>query len=157
MSTGLGDFFIVSPGKVYVVVNPFRGVIEKEFDEGIHLVLPYLDKVIPYDIRLKEITVQLSQAVLQDKATLTFWYRLEPKKVNEIHRQIGPDYKEEIIEPTALAVTRSIIAEYTHAEVLEKKEEIQRIVSQRLLDILEKNGFLVSGVILQIGSLPQTE
>lgn len=49
-------------------------------------------------------------------------YRLDPDRVPEIHRNVGPDYLNKIIRPASQAVVRNVIARYSP---IERKVESQ--------------------------------
>lgn len=157
---------IVPAGHRFVVFNIFKGVLENELDEGIHIILPYINSVSSYDVRLQANTMssirgegQVDQPDSLWSPTkegllvgidLTVWYKLDPLKVSILHKEIGPAFESKIIRPAIRSTVRHHISKYAIMEVYSsKRKEIEDNIYNDLKEQLIINNILVDGVKLR--------
>lgn len=135
--------------------------------EGIHLVPPIITKCALYDLRRQEYTMSgapeeerrkdISDALwaptkegMQVGLDLTCWYRLQPDKVFEVHRRIGPNYEEKVVRPAIRAVVRMVVSRYEVMEVYSgKRQEIQDKINEEVKKLLEPDNFILEGIVLR--------
>ncbi|MFH1416026.1 MAG: prohibitin family protein [Elusimicrobiota bacterium] len=164
--TVIRGIVIVSAGQRAVVFNIFKGVLDNELDEGLHIILPYINKTTAYDVRIQEYTMSSMQGEgrlsapdglwsptkegLQVGIDLTVWYRLDPLKVAELHQTIGPAYESKIIRPAVRSTVRHSISEFAIMEVYSKsRKEIEQNIETSLREQLAKEFIIVDGVKLR--------
>jgi prohibitin 2 len=124
---------VVEAGQRVVVFNSFTGVEHRVLDEGMHLLMPLVQSAITYDVRTHSYTMaeRTDEGQLQGddaiecltsdgqkiKLDISIIHHLLPSKVWMLHQQVGPDYLDKIIRPTARSIARNTIANYTVTEL----------------------------------------
>lgn len=156
---------IVPVGNALVIFN----VITKRYyvsREGINYIPPIINRTSMYDLRRQEYTMsgKTEERRRADEDALwaptaeglrvgldiTCWYRLDPLRIGEIHQRIGPDYEDKVIRPLLRSAVRMIVSRYPVMEISSgKREEIQDLVSRRVKDIIEQDGFVLDGIFLR--------
>lgn len=164
--TLLNSIVVVPAGHRYVVFNVFKGVLDKELDEGIHILLPYINKTTSYDIRVQEYTMSSVKGEgrrdqpdslwaptnegLQVGIDLTVLYRIDPENVAVLHRSIGPIYESKIIRPAIRSVVRHNISDHSVLEVYSKsRKKIEQKIYQDLLEQMKPDNIIVESVKLR--------
>ncbi|MBN1384327.1 MAG: prohibitin family protein [Elusimicrobia bacterium] len=130
----------VGPGERGVVMN-FGAVQEKVLDEGLHLRIPIMQKVVLMDVKVQKAetdTVAASKDLQDVTSTLVLNYHIIPDKSNIVYQSIGIFYKERIIDPAILEVVKAVSAKYTAEELITKRpavsEEMKATLTERLLE-----------------------
>jgi prohibitin 2 len=97
-------------------------------EEGLHLVWPW-DKLFLYDLRLQS-SQQTYNAISKDgvsvHAQISVRYQLLHNSVAVLHKFIGPDYLNSVVNPEIGSQARQVISEYTAQEVYTSREQIQK-------------------------------
>ena len=157
---------VVPVGHGLVVFN----TVTKAFrlaPQGVALVVPLVTDTQLYDLRRVEYTMsgvrgegKKSEADdslwsptregLQVGIDLTVWHHLDPGRVIDIHRGIGPDFEEKIIRPAVRSVIRLVISEYAVMDVYSaRRAEIQDEINAKIKKLVEKDGFMIDEVVLR--------
>ena len=96
-------------------------------EEGLHLVAPW-DKLFIYDLRLQS-TTETINAISKDGVNVTAQtnvrYQLAHRAVAVLHKFIGPQYLETVINPEVGSQAREVISKYTAEEVYTSRDAIQ--------------------------------
>ena len=117
-----GQMFITIPaGHAGVMWWRFFGgtVTTWHFNEGTRIIPPW-DKIAIYDLRLQKVPLEvdaLASDGLVVTAEVTVQYRINPKTLGLLHKNLGPDYVETLLIPQISSHIREIIATHT-AEAL---------------------------------------
>jgi prohibitin 2 len=97
-------------------------------EEGLHIIWPW-DKLYLYDLRLQSST-QTYNAISKDgvnvKAQISVRYQLLHNSVAVLHKFIGPDFMNSVLNPEIGSQARQIISEYTAEEVYTSRDQIQK-------------------------------
>lgn len=157
---------VVPVGKALVIFN----VINKRYyvsREGINYIPPIINRTIMYDLRRQEYTMtgmkgegrrkNVDDALwsptkegLKVGLDLTCWYRINPERVFDVHRFIGPNFEEKVIRPAIRGIVRLTVSEYGTMDIYSgKREQVQNEILRRLKTLLEPDGFVVDGVVLR--------
>jgi regulator of protease activity HflC (stomatin/prohibitin superfamily) len=95
--------------------------------EGLHLVWPW-DKLFIYNLRLQS-TAQTYNAISRDGVNvavqINIRYQLLNNAVAVLHKFIGPEYLQSVLNPEIGSQTRQVISLYTAQEVYTSREKIQ--------------------------------
>lgn len=105
--------------------------------EGFHLKAPFIQNVIPVEVRIqKSESAQMAASKdLQNVTTkVAVNFSINPQTVNELYQNIGLDYHNRIIDPAVSESLKSVTAQYTAEELISKRTE----VSQMIKDTLQK-------------------
>src|SRR4029077_16541370 len=96
-------------------------------NEGLHFIWPW-DKLFIYDLRLQS-SSQTINAISKDGVSVTAQmnvrYQLAHRAVAVLHKFIGPQYLETVIDPEVGSVAREVISKYTAEEVYTSRDAIQ--------------------------------
>jgi len=138
---------VIRAGTRGVVFSKSEGVLRGTYGEGMHLIVPFLWDVIPYDVRSRTYTVGTQprpaeipggeslvgttadgQQVMVD---ISLRFHLDPEQVWIIHQSFGQDYVSKIIKPQVRSDARMVIASYPGNDIFSKER-------YALADALEK-------------------
>jgi regulator of protease activity HflC (stomatin/prohibitin superfamily) len=107
-------------------------------EEGLHVIMPW-DKLFIYDLRLQsrpEVYHAISRDGVIVTAQINVRYQLLHDAVGVLHKFVGPDYFNTVVDPEIGSQARLIISEYTAQEVYTSRDKIQtqiRDTTQRTL------------------------
>lgn len=129
----------VGPGQRGVVLN-FGAVQTLVMDEGLHVLIPVMQKVALMDVRVQKVETDAAAASadLQDISTrVALNYHVVPDKANIVYQSIGVHFGERIIDPAIQEVVKAITAKYTAEELITKRaivgEAMRLALAERLI------------------------
>lgn len=134
----------VGTGQVGVVTQ-FGQVTGRELGEGLNFKPPW-QQVTIYDVRVQkeESHAQAATNDLQDvSSVLAINYHLDRGRISDIHRNLGPDYKDRIISPAVQEVFKSASAKFTAAQLITNRAEVKNDTVTNLKTRLEPRGIIV--------------
>ena len=103
--------------------------------EGFYAVLPFIDAVKKMDCRIQkeQVTTECSSKDLQTiQSTIALNFSLVPDQCDKVYQQIGVAYLEKIVAPSMQEGVKAAIAQYTAEELVTKREEVRK----RMTDLL---------------------
>lgn len=110
-------------------------------DEGLHLIVPFQDRIIPLEVRTQKFEQAASAASkdLQDvRTTVAVNFYINPESANVLWKQVGGDYKNRIILPAIEETVKQVTAKYNAEELITKrplaKLDIEAELKTRLLE-----------------------
>ncbi len=135
----LNPFVIVGAGERGVVLT-FGAVQKLVFNEGLHLRIPMVQKIVKMDVRVQKSQVDaesVSKDLQDTHSTIAINYHAIPDKASWIYQNLGTQYKERIIDPAVQEVVKAVTARYTAVELITQREkvrsEIKELLGQRLV------------------------
>jgi regulator of protease activity HflC (stomatin/prohibitin superfamily) len=165
---------LIGAGQRGVVFHLIRGVRSQPLDEGIHFLLPVLNRVTIYDMRSRTYDVRhrgpaeprggaASRGESQDQLlwtptadglkvglALTVRYRLDPSRLVDLHRSVGPEYEGKIVHPIVWNVTRLVASEYSLLDIYGKRRhEMQQQVLSRVQAMFARDGLIAEDLLLR--------
>ncbi|HKW77939.1 MAG TPA: prohibitin family protein [Candidatus Limnocylindria bacterium] len=125
----LGSFTQVGVGEVGIVKH--WGAIDPDhpdvFDPGIHTKVPFRDDVVIFETRIQKEQVQAS-AASKDGVTITSTiavnFHIDAAKAPLILQNIGPNYKDRIIDQQIQQAFKDVTAQYAGLELIQRREEV---------------------------------
>lgn len=136
-----GSFTQVGVGEVGIVKH--FGAIDPEhpdvFEPGIHAKVPFRDDVVFFDTRIQKEQVDSSAASKDGvtiHSTITINFHIEASKAPLILQNIGPNYKERIIDQQIQQAFKDVTAQYAGLELIQKREEVATKAKSVLKDKL---------------------
>ena len=133
--TAIASLTVVGTGEIAVMTR-FGRVTGQELGEGLHLKMP-IDNANKYDVKVQKETAEgaVASRDLQDVSTvLVINYNLSAGKVSEIHRRIGIDYKDKLIDPALQEVFKASTAKFDATQLITDRAQVK----QDTLKLLEK-------------------
>ena len=118
-------FATVPVGSTGILLT-FGKVEDTALSEGIHFKIPFAQRIISIDNRVKKLelsTEAFSKDIQTVSATLAVNYRLQTDKTFSIYKTTGLLYEENIIIPATHEVLKSVCAQYTAEELISKRAE----------------------------------
>lgn len=143
---------------VVIVEAGHRGVIlylgaveNRVLPEGVHFVIPFVEKVIQMEVRTQKFQAESSAASndLQEVETvIALNYRLDPNEVNKVFQLLGENYADRIISPTIQESVKASIAKFNAEELITKRETAKDVIAQAIRNTLTSNDILVENVFI---------
>lgn len=137
----------VPVGSTGILLTLGRVEDDKALSEGMHLKIPFIQKIVSMDNRVKKLemsTEAFSKDIQTVSATLAVNYRMEPTKSFEIYKQHGTNYEDNIIVPATHEVLKSVCAQYTAEELISKRGESSDMMRDELGSKLSEMGIVVT-------------
>ncbi|KAJ7071277.1 band 7 family-domain-containing protein [Mycena amicta] len=144
----LGAAFVVARASLYdvpggyraVMFDRFSGVQDKATNEGTHFLIPWLQRAILYDCRIKPRNISTttgSKDLQMVSITLRVLSRPDVNHLSKIYQSLGMDYDERVLPSIGNEVLKSIVAQFDAAELITQRE----VVSSRIrADLLQRAG-----------------
>lgn len=111
----------VEAGEAAVLFKRFQGgiVMDKTYGEGVHLIYPW-DYMAVYTVRYQNFRDNfdvLSNDGLTINVEFEMRYRPVYSTLPSLHREVGPNYAEKIVQPEVRAVIREVFGQYMPNEI----------------------------------------
>jgi regulator of protease activity HflC (stomatin/prohibitin superfamily) len=130
----------IEAGHRGVVMN-FGAVQDTVLGEGLHFVIPVMQKVYPMNVQVKKSQTEARAASsdIQDtNSTIALNYHIQPDRANWVYQNLGTAFKERIIDPAVQEVVKSVTAKYNAVDLITRREqvssEMKEQLKQRLMD-----------------------
>ena len=134
----LNPWVQVGAGERGVVLN-FGAVQKDVLDEGLHVRIPLMQKVVRVDVKVQKAQTDAAAASsdLQDvSSTVAINYHIIPDKANIVYQSIGVQFKERIIDPAVQEVVKAVTAKYTAEELITKRPAVSEAMRANLAERL---------------------
>lgn len=135
----------IGAGERGVLLN-FGAVQENVLGEGLHFIVPIMQKVAVMDVKVQKATTDAAAASsnLQDvNSTVAINYHIIPDKANIVYQTIGIDFKERIIDPAVQEVVKAVSARYSAEELITKRSAVSDAMKATLTERLLANNIAV--------------
>ena len=137
---------IVDGSKVGVVVR-LGEIKDTPLQEGGHLVIPFITKVVEIDnhVLRTDVTGESASKDLQTiQSVVSINYQVLPEKSVHIYKVAGTDFENVILRPAAQECVKSVIARYTAEECITKRQEVSNSIKNELNSKVETYGLIVT-------------
>ena len=135
----MNPFVVIGAGERGVILN-FGAVQPSVYDEGLHMRVPIMQKVVKIDVKVHKSQTDaesVSKDLQDTRSTIAVNYHILPEKANWIYQNIGTEYKERIIDPAVQEVVKAVTARFTAVELITQRErvrsEIKELLKERLV------------------------
>lgn len=131
------------------VVTTFGKVDPVPLDEGIHLRIPVVQKVIQVETRIAKIeedNIAASKDLQNVVTKVALNYHIDPSKSAEIFQTIGDQVTDVIVKPAIQESVKAITAQYTAEELITKREDVKYRIFQDLKAKISKFGIIVDEI-----------
>ncbi|HSM00626.1 MAG TPA: prohibitin family protein [Candidatus Limnocylindria bacterium] len=143
----LNPFVKIGAGERGVLLN-FGAVQKDVLGEGLHLVIPVMQKVVKIDVKIQksETRSEAASKDLQDiKSLIALNYHVVPDKANWVYQNIGVSFKERIIDPNVQEAVKAVTAKYTAVQLIGEREAVSTAIKDALTQKLADYNLYVDG------------
>ena len=160
---------MVPEGSGGVRISQISGVQQGTLYPGLHLVVPFVQRVAVYDLRdrlfttnaASDATAKNEVLTVQTREGLTIGlavsvrYRLDPQKLAYIHANLAQPVDSEIVAPVVSTTFRDLAPNYVVREVFAvKRDEFRAKSTKAITDRLGSDGIVVKELLLRDVHLP---
>jgi regulator of protease activity HflC (stomatin/prohibitin superfamily) len=141
---------IVEAGHRGVVL--YLGAVENRvLGEGVHFIAPFLEQVVPMEVRTQKFQAEASAASndLQEVQTvIALNYRIDPTEANKIYQTLGVNYADRVISPTIQESVKASVAKFNAEELITKRETAKSVIANAIRSTLAANDIQTQNVFI---------
>ena len=141
---------IIGPGERGVVLN-MGAIPDTILAEGLNLRIPLFQTVKHVDVKIAKIQANcdsVSKNLQDTKSTIVLNFHPKVDKVNKLYQEIGPEFKERVVDPVIQEIVKATTARYTAVELIQKREEVRNIMKGMLYDRLKERYLAVDDLAI---------
>jgi len=149
----------IQSGAIGVKYSPLFGgtVMERTYSEGLHLMFPW-DTMFSYDTRLQHEDIDipvLSRGGLSVDMKVSVYFTPIAERVAELHRDIGPDYKEILIRPIVSSSIRNTVGSYWPEDLYTTAPlKLQDELMVQAVEQMARKPVIIDSIVVRGLSLP---
>ena len=140
------SFEVVGAGERGVVFSKFGGVQEGVLGEGLRFKIPFIQTIIPIDVRIQksETDASASSKDLQTvHSRIALNYHIAPDMASQVYQQVGSLFKERLIDPSVQEAVKAVTAQFTAEELITRRAEVSTLIKETLTERLVPRNILV--------------
>jgi prohibitin 2 len=131
------SLYTVDGGQRGVVFNRLQGVKDEIYGEGTHLLIPWFEWPIIFDVRTrpKELPSLTGTRDLQYvNISLRVLYRPDTNKLPVILSKYGEDYDKRILPSIMNETLKAVVAQFNAEQLTTQREEVSRLIRRNLTE-----------------------
>ncbi|WFD21815.1 Prohibitin-1, subunit of the prohibitin complex (Phb1p-Phb2p) [Malassezia equina] len=131
------SMYDVPGGYRAVMFDRFTGVKERATSEGTHFLIPWLQRAILYDVRIKPRTISTttgSKDLQMVTLSLRVLSRPDVAHLPKIYQSLGLDYDERVLPSIGNEVLKATVAQFDAAELITQREVVSARIREDLLN-----------------------
>jgi regulator of protease activity HflC (stomatin/prohibitin superfamily) len=129
------SIYKVEPGFLAIKFDIFQGVKSEVYREGYHFLIPFLQRPIIYDCRMKNpvfncIASTKDLQLVQLKTRLIC--RPDVDKLPDLYRLLGMDYEDRVFFSIIFEICGQVLSQYNAAQLINQRDSISFLIKQKL-------------------------
>mmetsp|Transcript_16001 Transcript_16001/g.30132 ORF Transcript_16001/g.30132 Transcript_16001/m.30132 type:complete len:293 (-) Transcript_16001:49-927(-) len=143
--------YTVDAGHMSLKYNRFSGVGSNTFREGVHFMIPWVERAIIFDVRARPHTMTSltgSRDLQMVNISLRALCKPDMSKLPDIYRNLGLDFDEKVLPSIINEVLKSVVAQYNASQLITQRELVSRMIRQRLIQRAADFGILLDDVAI---------
>ena len=120
-----------------VMFDRFTGVKDRATNEGTHFLVPWLQRAILYDVRIKPRMISTttgSKDLQMVTLSLRVLSRPDVAHLPKIYQSLGLDYDERVLPSIGNEVLKATVAQFDAAELITQREVVSARIREDLLN-----------------------
>ncbi|XP_062214024.1 prohibitin-6, mitochondrial-like [Phragmites australis] len=134
---GLNSFYNVEGGHRAIVFNRLEGIKDKVYPEGTHLIIPWFERPIIYDVRARPNLVEStsgSRDLQMVRIGLRVLTRPMPDQLPKIYRSLGENFNERVLPSIIHETLKAVVAQYNASQLITQREAVSREIRKVLTE-----------------------
>ncbi len=137
----VNPFVMVGPGERGIKIR-LGQVQTASYEEGLHLVVPFIDKFRTMDVKTQKNTLNTqvyTKDIQQANIKYVINYNVQPDSVNKLFQSVGMDYESKILTPVVEGTIKDIIGKWNAQDLISNREKATSDILQKLQQQLKSN------------------
>lgn len=143
------SIYSVDAGFRAIKFNRLTGVGSKTYSEGVHFLIPGLERPIIYDIRTRPNSITSltgSRDLQMVNLTVRVLHRPDEGNLQKMYRELGMNYAERVLPSIGNEVLKSVVAQFEAAEMLTKRKLVSDAIRVNLVNRAQEFGIVIEDV-----------
>lgn len=137
------------------IVSTFGKVDPEPVGDGLHLKIPFVQKVQKMSIQTKKIGSNAStytKDIQSAEITYMLNYNVVPASVATLYANVGRDYENKIIQPIVLGALKDVVGCYVAADIVANRDAVRHSVEEAIRAEMAKTNYF-ENVTIQITNI----
>lgn len=145
---GAGSLHAVPAGHTGVVTR-FGAVDDTVLSEGLHVVIPFVTRVVDMNNQVTKaevVSASASKDLQTVNSTVALNYRIESLSAASVYQNIGVNYENVVVIPAIQEAVKSVMAQYTAEELITMRQTVGAEIQEEISSKLTPYGFSTQSV-----------